>query len=499
MTKHLIQEDIMDKLQILGDAAKYDVACTSSGVSRQGNGQNTGNTYAGGICHTFTSDGRCISLLKILMSNDCIYDCKYCINRCSNDTRRVSFTPEEICTLTMEFYRRNYIEGLFLSSGIIVSPDNTMQLLYQTLYMLRFKYNFNGYIHIKGIPGASPDIIESIGYLCDRMSVNLELPTSDALKSIAPNKVRANILKPMRFIQNGIKESRHFHGINSTKSKIYIDEKSYYEQMSEIEYSQQKLTDTLHHNVSSGIKQSNQLADSCWKFNSLQKRTSQGLSNPDRYFVPAGQSTQMIIGATQESDYEIMSVTEALYNKFDMKRVFYSAFINVNNDSNLPTKDTSMLLLREHRLYQADFLLRFYGFKMAELLSENNPNFNELVDPKCNWALKHLEFFPIEINKADYYSLLRVPGIGNKSARRILAARKHAILDFNDIKKMGVVLKRAIYFITCNGKMMYKIKMNEDYILRQLLYGDKPTQMMLSNKDDTIENYEQLSIFDFVS
>ena len=207
----------------------------------------------------------------------------------------------------------------------------------------------------------------------------------------------------------------------------------------------------------------------------------------------------MIIGATQESDYEIMSVTEALYNKFDMKRVFYSAFINVNNDSSLPTKDTSMLLLREHRLYQADFLLRFYGFKMAELLSENNPNFNELVDPKCNWALKHLEFFPIEINKADYYSLLRVPGIGNKSARRILAARKHAILDFNDIEKMGVVLKRAIYFITCNGKMMYKIKMNEDYILRQLLYGDKPTQMMLSNKDDTIENYEQLSIFDFVS
>lgn len=499
MSLYTIKEDTMDKLKILADAAKYDIACTSSGVSRKGDGVNLGNAPASGICHTFSADGRCISLLKILMSNECIYDCRYCINRCSNDVERATFSPDEICAMTIEFYRRNYIEGLFLSSGIIVSPDNTMKLMYETLYLLRVKYKFNGYIHIKGIPGASSDIVELVGYLCDRMSVNLELPTADGLRTIAPNKVRTNILKPMRMIQNGIKESRMYHGNNSMKNRMYLDEKTYYNQIAEIADSKAQLADKFHNSNYRLQQKTAEVAKKCWDFssktNTLVSAKRGALSRPDRYFVPAGQSTQMIIGATKESDYQIMSVTEALYDKFEMKRVFYSAFINVNNDDSLPFKDTKTLLLREHRLYQADFLLRFYGFKTMELLSEENPNFNELVDPKCNWALKHLEYFPVEINKADYYTLLRVPGIGSKSARRILAARRHAVLDFNDIKKMGVVLKRALYFITCRGKMMYKTKIEENYILRQLVYNDKPMQILLN--DGSTQQYEQMHLSDW--
>ncbi|MCI5856203.1 MAG: putative DNA modification/repair radical SAM protein [Agathobacter sp.] len=496
MAEVIQQQDLMDKLTILSDAAKYDVACTSSGVERRGNGKGMGNACGAGVCHAFTSDGRCISLLKILFTNECIYDCRYCINRRSNDVPRTSFTPEEVCRLTMEFYRRNYIEGLFLSSGIVHSPDYTMGLLYETLYLLRSKYHFNGYIHIKGIPGASADVVEMVGYLCDRMSVNLELPTAEGLRQVAPNKVRQNILRPMRQIQNGIRESREYHGVSSMKARVSIDEKSYYEQMAEIEDSREHLAEDRKR--IEGIKNASAVAESGWHFTAEQPKrevalpqTTRGLSNPSRYFVPAGQSTQMIIGATGETDYQIMSVSEALYQRFDMKRVFYSAFVNVNLDEQLPGVGQKPPLLREHRLYQADFLLRFYGFAAGELLSEENPNFHELLDPKCNWAVHHLELFPVEINHADYYTLLRVPGIGTKSAKRILAARKHAKLGFDDIKRLGVVLKRALYFITCGGRMMYQTKIEEGYITRHLIYNERPNQFLL--EDGTKQTYEQLN------
>lgn len=486
-----ISADIMEKLKILSDAAKFDVACTSSGASRSGNGTDMGSAFASGICHSFTADGRCISLLKILFTNECIYDCKYCINRCTNDVERVSFTPEEVCELTVEFYRRNYIEGLFLSSGIIESPEHTMQLLYTTLFLLRNKYHFNGYIHIKGIPGASSEVLEMIGYLCDRMSVNLELPTAEGLRTVAPNKARKNILTPMRFIQNGIKDSRMYHGNSSMKNRMYIDEQAYYEQMAEIKDSTARLSE-YHRSlrVATDCGKADKLAEKSWE-------SSLSIKRPDRYYVPAGQSTQMIVGATGESDYQIISVAEAMYNRFDMKRVFYSAFVNVNMDESLPGIGQPPQLMREHRLYQADFLMRFYGFKAGELLSEDNQSFNAYIDPKCQWAVEHLECFPVEIMTADYYTLLRVPGIGTNSVRRIIKARKHAKLTFTDLKKMGVVLKRALYFITCDGRMMYNTKLDESYITRHLIYNERPDTMLLAdNKSCT---YEQMSIFDFIS
>lgn len=494
---NLVQSDsLMEKLMVLSDAAKYDVACTSSGVQRKGDGKHMGSTSACGICHTFTGDGRCISLLKILLTNACIYDCKYCINRVSNDVKRASFTPEEVCRLTMEFYRRNYIEGLFLSSGITQSPDHTMGLLYETLLLLRSKYQFHGYIHVKGIPGASPEVVEMVGYLADRMSVNLEMPTAEGLKRAAPNKVRRNLLTPMRQIQNGIRESRKNHGVTSMKSRMYLDEKSYYDQMAQMSDSYDRLRDYQQGIRAIQEDKAGKVADAGWDFAGAVSNagTERGLSRPDRYFVPAGQSTQMIIGATEETDYQIMSVTEALYQRFDMKRVFYSAFVNINQEDSLLETPQGPPLLREHRLYQADFLLRFYGFRADELLSEKHPNFNPQIDPKCDWAVNHLELFPVEINDADYYSLLRVPGIGTKSARRILAARRHAKLDFHDIKKMGVVLKRALYFITCQGRMMYPVRMEKEYITRQLTYEERPSRLLLS--DGSSQSYEQMSLFD---
>lgn len=421
---------VMEKLGILSDAAKYDVACTSSGVKRKGDGVHMGNAEASGICHSFSADGRCISLLKILMTNECIYDCRYCINRRSNDVKRALFTPEEICELTMNFYRRNYIEGLFLSSGILESPDVTMELLYRTLYLLRNRYHFNGYIHVKAIPGADPGLVYVVGLLADRMSVNLELPTAEGLKQLAPNKHRKNILAPMRQIQNGIIENRN-----------------------EV---------------------------------SLYRHAPQ--------FVPAGQSTQMIIGATPENDYQIMAVAESLYQKFALKRVFYSAFVKVNDDKQLPALAGGPPLLREHRLYQADWLLRFYGFRAEELLSEEHPNFNILLDPKCDWALRNLQLFPVDVQRADYRMLLRVPGIGVNSAMRIVQARRSATLKFDDLKKIGVVLKRALYFITCSGRQMYPTRMDEDYIMRNLLYEK---ERLPFEKDQV--TYRQLSLFDDAS
>ena len=399
---------LMEKLAILTDAAKYDVACTSSGVDRKGDGKGMGNSIAAGICHSFSADGRCISLLKILFTNECIFNCSYCQNNCNSDVPRASFTPDEVCELTMEFYRRNYIEGLFLSSGIMVSPNYTMDLIYQTLYKLRIVHHFNGYIHVKSIPGADPVLVEKTGFLADRMSINLELPTADSLKKLAPYKSRNTILKPMRQIQNGI---------TANKNELMVYQKA-------------------------------------------------------PKFVPAGQSTQMIIGATPENDFQIISVAESLYDKFELKRVFYSAFVNVTNDSNLPALAGGPPLLREHRLYQADWLLRFY-------------------DPKCDWAIRHLEFFPVEIHTADYHTLLRVPGIGVKSAQRIVKARRNGQLDFNDLKKIGVVLKRALYFITCSGKMMYPTKLEENYICQNLI-ADK-TQIPREIRES---GYQQISLFD---
>lgn len=423
-----VQMSVYEKLQILSDAAKYDVACTSSGVDRKGDGTGMGNCRASGICHSFSADGRCISLLKILFTNECIYDCKYCINRSSNDVVRTSFTPEEVCTLTMEFYRRNYIEGLFLSSGILKSPNYTMELIYATLYKLRYECNFQGYIHVKAIPGADEELIRRIGFLADRMSVNLELPTAESLRLLAPHKNRKNILTPMRLVQNQMEE-------NKQEIQLY--------------------------------------------------------RNAPR-FVPAGQSTQMIIGATPESDYQILNVAESLYQKFGLKRVFYSAFVAVNEDKALPAVgEEGPPLLREHRLYQADWLLRFYRFEARELLDEEHPNFNIFLDPKCDWALKHLEQFPVEVNRAEYDMLLRVPGVGVKSAGRIVKARRMGNLQFDDLKKMGVVLKRALYFLTCNGKMMYHTKMDVDYITRNLLNTGERLPDSVNGM-----TYQQLSLFD---
>lgn len=421
---------VMEKLRILTDAAKYDVACTSSGTSRGNDGTGLGNCVQMGICHSFAADGRCISLLKILFTNECIFDCKYCINRRSNDVPRASFTPDEICELTIEFYRRNYIEGLFLSSGILKSPDYTMELICAALEKLRKVYRFQGYIHVKAIPGASEELIERAGFLADRMSVNLELATAEGLRTLAPHKTRDKILKPMRLVQNGRSQ-------NAYELKVY------------------------HHAPS---------------------------------FVPAGQSTQMIVGATPETDYQMLHVAETLYQRFDLKRVFYSAFVSVNVDRALPAKtDQGPPLLREHRLYQADWLLRYYKFEAKELLTEEEPNFNPLFDPKCNWALRHLECFPVEVNRAPYEMLLRVPGLGYRSAGRIVRARRLVTLDFQDLKKIGVVLKRAMYFLTCNGRTMYPVKLEQDYIARNLLdAGERLPQEVRGM------TYQQLSLFDDV-
>ena len=378
---------VMEKLEILTDAAKYDVACTSSGVDRAGKQGSVGSSAACGICHSFSADGRCISLLKVLFSNACIYNCEYCINRCSNQVRRASFTPRELADLTMGFYRRNYIEGLFLSSAVIRNPDYTCEQLLETLRILREEYRFRGYIHAKAIPGADPLLLSRMGLLADRMSVNIELPSAGSLQRLAPDKTRGAVLAPMRQIAAEREQ-------NSRDLQLYR-------------------------------------------------------SAPE--FAPAGQSTQMIIGASPESDRQILHLTQALYRRYSLKRVFYSAYLPVVQDPRLPAVTTRPPLLREHRLYQADWLLRFYHFTAEELLTEAEPNFNPYLDPKCNWALQHPEAFPVEVNSAPKELLLRVPGIGPKSALRILKARRMQRLGMDELKRIGVVLKRAQYFITCSG------------------------------------------------
>ena len=382
-----MEQSLMEKLTILADSAKYDVACTSSGASRSAKAGGIGSCYAPGCCHAFTADGRCVSLLKVLMTNCCAFDCSYCVNRKSNDVPRATFSPRELAELTIEFYRRNYIEGLFLSSAVLVSPDYTTERMLAVLRLLRNEYHFGGYIHAKAIPGTSPELLEQLGFLADRLSVNVELPSESSLKLLAPDKGRHSIFRPMKQI------------------------------------------------AAEGAANREELA--------LYRRAPA--------FAPAGQSTQMIVGATPESDRQILRLSEGLYHKYSLKRVFYSAYIPVTEDRRLPAADTKPPLLREHRLYQADWLLRFYDFTASEILTEEEPNFNPYLDPKCNWAIQHYGMFPVDVNTAPKEWLLRVPGIGPKSALRILSARRQAQLDLEGLRRIGVVLKRAQYFIVCRG------------------------------------------------
>lgn len=418
--------DVLEKLTILTDAAKYDAACTSSGVRRGSRPGMIGNTSSSiaGCCHSFSADGRCITLLKVLMTNVCTFDCKYCVNRRSNDTRRAAFTPRELAELTIGFYRRNYIEGLFLSSGVLRSPDYTTEQMIRALRILREEYRFNGYIHAKAIPGTSPELVRQLGLLADRLSVNIELPSQDGLQLLAPDKTKSAILRPMGQIRDGV----------------------------------------------------------------IQSKTELVKYKHAPAFAPAGQSTQLIVGATGDNDRHILRLTESLYEKYRLKRVFYSAYVPVVENSLLPSVDTKPPLLREHRLYQADWLLRFYGFRAEELLDEDDPNFNPLVDPKCGWALKHPAFFPVEINTASREELLRVPGIGTVSARRILYARRARKLEHEDLRKLGVVMKRAQYFITCKGRILDGLCLRPDSVLRSLTALERAALPASEG--------EQLSLFD---
>lgn len=474
--------DIQEKLHILADAAKYDVACTSSGVKRKGQEGMLGNAESCGICHSFASDGRCISLLKILMTNHCIYDCKYCVNRVSNDVPRATFTPEEICELTVEFYKRNYIEGLFLSSGVLKNPTYTMEKMCETLSLLRTKYAFNGYIHVKTIPGASDELLAAAGFLADRISVNLELPTAEGLKRLAPNKSFQTILKPMKRVSATIAESRQAIGksgyMERSRGNAYLPGSIF-------EKNRMRLAQQERYSQGNS---------SLWEYaHSTAVPAIVSERGQIREFAPAGQSTQMIIGATDENDYTLLQTTQRLYQTYDLKRVFYSAYIPINEDQALPGLDTPVPLLREHRLYQADWLLRFYGFQADELLSETRPNFNVQLDPKCDWALRHLGEFPVEVRTASYDVLLRVPGIGPKSAGRIVNARRYGSISFEHLKKMGVVLKRAHYFITCGGKMMYRTPIEEQYITRQLTGVNTRENWQIQHQQ---ENHRQMSLFD---
>ena len=398
--------DLLEKLTVLTDAAKYDAACTSSGVRRGFQPGKIGNTTSSiaGCCHSFSADGRCITLLKVLMTNSCVYDCRYCVNRRSNDMRRAAFTPKELAELTIQFYRRNYIEGLFLSSGVLRSPDYTTEQIIESLRILREDYGFNGYIHAKAIPGTSPELVYRLGLLADRLSVNIELPSEQGLRSLAPDKSRSAILRPMGLIRDQARQSKS------------------------------ELTKYKHAPA----------------------------------FAPAGQSTQLIVGATQDTDRHILHLTESLYAKYRLKRVFYSAYVPIVESSLLPSLDTKPPLLREHRLYQADWLLRFYGFRAEELLDEQHPDFNPRIDPKCFWAICHPEQFPVEIMRAEYETLLRVPGIGPVSARRIVSARRVSHLRYEDLSRLGVVLKRAQFFITCGGRMRSGLRFSAGTLLRQL-------------------------------
>ncbi len=410
---------IKEKLNILADAAKYDVSCSSSGSKRKNKNKGLGNSDGMGICHSYTPDGRCVSLLKILLTNHCIFDCAYCVTRKSNDIKRAAFKVQEVVDLTINFYRRNYIEGLFLSSGIFKSPDYTMERLIRVAKKLRLEENFNGYIHLKSIPGASDELMHEAGLYADRLSINIEIPTKEGLKLLAPDKERKDFLQPMKKVRNDIVK--------------YQSEKKHFK------------------------------------------------NSP--IFAPAGQSTQMIVGATKETDAEVMYTATYLYKKYNMKRVYYSGYIPISYDNRLPPIGTEVPMLRENRLYQADWLLRFYGFKVEELLHKNHPNLDSDIDPKLSWALRNLHIFPIDVNRADKQLLARVPGLGMKSVYKILHARKYRKLGWEHLEKMGMALNRAKYFMTCASRTFESKDYTPQQIKQRILSeGNSKYQTTLSNQ-----------------
>ena len=420
--------DLMEKLKILAESAKYDVSCSSSGSDRKKKKGMVGNTSLPGICHSWAADGRCVSLLKILYTNDCIYNCAYCVNRSTADVNRVEFTPRELADLTMNFYRRNYIEGLFISSAIKNSPEYTMERMIEVVKILRLEEKFNGYIHLKAIPGVDQRLLDEAGLYVDRMSINLELPTEKSLKLLAPQKDQKKMLLPMGYLKDKLIE-------NKRDIKVYRHAKP---------------------------------------------------------FMPAGQTTQLMIGATPDTDYSIVRLSEAMYNNMSMKRVYYSGYVPIVQNNSLLPATVKTPKLREHRLYQADWLLRFYGFAADEILSSDQPDLDLEVDPKCNWALKHIEYFPMEVNKVSIEELLRVPGIGNITARRILQSRRFAPVTYEDLKKMGVVLKRAKYFILCQGKYYGEIDVDSDKIRNKMLFLDPTAKHINVNQISMTEQFPAL-------
>ncbi len=424
--------DTTSKLQILADAAKYDAACTSSGVDRDAKLGHLGSTYCAGICHSFAADGRCITLLKVLMTNVCMHDCEYCANRRSNDVPRAIFDPRELADLTIEFYKRNYIEGLFLSSGVVRSPDFTMELMMRCIEILRNEYGFLGYIHVKSIPGCSDELVEQMGYLADRMSVNIEMPSSQSLDLMAPGKSKESILAPMKHVASGIAGKPK--GKPRHRSQPSLDSK-------------------------------------CNSGGALSARKHTEMERYEYYerFVPAGQSTQLIVGATPETDYQILKLSSALYGTFSLKRVFFSAYLPVNESSILPDRSTETPLNREHRLYQADWLMRFYDFDVSEIVDASNPFLDTRLDPKASWALRNLDKFPVEINKAPYEMLLRIPGLGVAGAKKIMRARRHATITPDSMKRMGLSIKKIQYFATFGGKYVSTLAFDEDLLRAQLV------------------------------
>ena len=416
-----MSERIREKLTILADAAKYDVSCSSSGGTRKNDNKGLGDSHSSGICHTYTEDGRCVSLLKILLTNHCIYDCAFCVSRKSNDIERAAFTVEEVVSLTINFYRRNYIEGLFLSSGIFKNADFTMERLLKVVKKLRLEERFNGYIHLKTIPGASEDLIKEAGLYADRMSINLEMPTESGLKLLAPEKSHEDVKKPLGFVQNQI----------------------------------------------ISLKDEKKLIKSVPKF------------------VPAGQSTQMVIGATPESDKDIMHTAAEFYKNFSLKRVYYSGYIPISNDNRMPVLGTQPPLIRENRLYQTDWLMRFYGFHVNELLNDANPHLDIDIDPKLSWALRNMQFFPVDINVAAYKMILRVPGIGVTSAQKIVQARKFGKLRIDQLKKIGVSYNRARHFIVC-ADTPYQLKDYQGSQIKSFILAESQSKYLKNNTQQLI-------------
>lgn len=454
--------DCFEKLKILADGAKYDASCSTSGVERKNVGR-IGNTSCMGICHSWSADGRCISLLKVLLTNNCVYDCEYCINRRSSDVKRASFEPDELAGLAMEFYRRNYIEGLFLSSAVEVSPDHTAERMLRCLVLLREEYGFAGYIHAKIIPGACSEIIHKIGMVADRISVNIELPSEESLKLLAPQKKPKGIFRPMKQITETIAARKQIgHGFSSypgrpVNSDTPIDNMQYLQPVAEVPA----------------------IAEPRKKYKEK--------------FAPAGQTTQMIIGASKETDLQIIKTSDSLYKTFGMKRVYFSAYIPVNESPLLPSLMTTPPLVREHRLYQTDWLMRFYGFDADEILDQSCPFLDLEMDPKISWALRHMELFPVEINKASLEELLRIPGVGTISARRIVRQRRLAAIRFDDLKKIGVAVKRARYFITCSGRYYGNNSLEPQYIQRQIMSSNEIRNRLLPIDDD-----QQISMFNLL-